>query len=137
MKITYMLVNKTGKARKIPPFEAWQWTHYIEDESQLKIFLNGLKKTIRDNRLALANLHVQPAEALESLYRNSSLFYKGPIIYDETLWPKRVINRHEEALESFLDDDDSSSHACATESISLNSMQVKRMASPWGLSYKV
>ena len=136
MKITYMLLNKTGKARKIPPFEAWQWTHYIEDESQLKAFLNGLKKTIRDNRLTLANLHVEPAAALESLYRTSLPFYKGPIIYDETLWPKRIINRHEEALESFMDDDDASTHASSSESIHLSTMQVKRLASPWGLSQK-
>ncbi len=137
MKIKYMLVNKTGKARKIPPFEAWQWTRYVEDEEQLKTILNGLKKTIRDNRLTLANLYVEPAAALDALYRTSMPFYKGPIIYDETLWPSRIINRNEEASDTLLNDEalnccDSSNE----KSAHLNHVQVRRLASPWGMLQK-
>jgi len=44
MKISYMLWNRTGKSRKIPTGQAWQWIHEVEDEQQLvKVFLR-LKK---------------------------------------------------------------------------------------------
>jgi len=105
MKVRYMLVNKTGKARKIPPFEAWQWTHHIEDEDQLKLLFNGLKKLIRDNRLTLANLYVEQPKVHGAGRVAPQFSYKGPIIYDETLGPKRIINRHEEMLEDMQDHD--------------------------------
>lgn len=137
MKIKYMLVNKTGKARKIPPFEAWQWTRYVEDEDQLKTILNGLKKTIRDNRLTLANLYVEPAAALDALYRTSMPFYKGPIIYDETLWPSRIINRNEEDLDALLDHEASNgSDSGKTKPVHSSHLQARRLASPWGMLQK-
>ena len=125
MKIKYMLVNKTGKARKIPPFEAWQWTHHVEDESQLQSLFNGLKKTIRDNRLTLANLYVEPPAANKAYAAAPSFAYKGPIIYDETLWPKRIINRHEEAPDDRFFDAcfDSAANDCT-------------VTSPWGAMLK-
>ena len=131
MKIKYMLVNKTGKARKIPPFEAWQWTHHIDDESHLKTFLNGLKKSIRDNRLTLANLHVEPAAALDALCNSSLPFYKGPIIYDESLWPTRIINRHEDDIDDFSDDCDEPFSVASHTPISF-----KRQGFPWGFPLK-
>ena len=104
-----MLVNKSGKARKIPPFEAWQWTHYLDDEDQLYSLYNALKKTIRDNRLTLANLHVDTT-GLDNSNRSAHHFsYKGPIIYDETIRPARIINRHVETLDECLQDE-----VCAT-----------------------
>lgn len=105
MKVKYMLVNKSGKARKIPPFEAWQWTHYLDDEEQLRSLYNALKKTIRDNRLTLANLQVD-VQGWELSSRSVQQFaYKGPIIYDETIQPSRIINRHAETMDECLQDE--------------------------------
>jgi hypothetical protein len=137
MKIKYMLVNKTGKARKKPPFEAWQWTRHVEDENQLKSILQGLKKTIRDNRLTLANLYVEPAAVLEELYRTSMPFYKGPIIYDETLLPSRIINRNEETLDTLFDEDTSyANESGKANPVSISHLQARRLASPWGMLQK-
>jgi hypothetical protein len=105
MKVKYMLVNKSGKARKIPPFEAWQWTHYLDEEEQLHMLYSALKKTIRDNRLTLANLQVDISD-LETRGRAQHHFsYKGPIIYDETIQPTRIVNRHVETMDECLQDE--------------------------------
>jgi hypothetical protein len=94
MKVSYMLLNKTGKARKVPPGQAWQWTFHVEDASQLAQVLEDLKREIRDNRLALANLRFE-RHALEVESPEEVVFaYKGPIIYDGDIRPQRIINRH-------------------------------------------
>lgn len=98
MKVSYMLLNKTGKARKIPPGEAWQWTVHVEDASQLTRVLNHLKREIRDNRLALANLRFD-RHTLDAVASDEVAFaYKGPIIYDGGIQPQRIINRHAEPV---------------------------------------
>ena len=43
MKISYMLLNRTGKGRRIPAFHAWQWIHHIEDEQQMKAVFTRIK----------------------------------------------------------------------------------------------
>ena len=94
MKVSYMLWNQSGKARKIPPGEAWRWTYHLEDESQLAMVLGNLKRDIRDNRLALANLVIERHQ-LEQVSPGALKFgYKGPIIYDEAIRASRIINRH-------------------------------------------
>nr|WP_295778450.1 hypothetical protein [Rhodoferax sp.] len=96
MKVSYILLNKTGKARKIPPGEAWQWTVYVEDASQLTQVLDRLKRDIRENRLALANLRFE-RHTLDTVSTDEVAFaYKGPIIYDRAIQPQRIINRHAE-----------------------------------------
>lgn len=94
MKVSYVLLNKTGKARKIPPGEAWKWNVHVEDALQLTHVLGHLKREIRDNRLALANLvierHTLEAETPATVH----FAYKGPIIYDEAIQPQRIINQH-------------------------------------------
>jgi hypothetical protein len=98
MKVSYMLLNKTGKARKIPPGEAWQWTVHVEDASQLTRVLNHLKREIRENRLALANLRFE-RHTLDAVASDEVAFaYKGPIIYDGGIQPQRIINRHAEPV---------------------------------------
>lgn len=98
MKVSYMLLNKTGKARKIPPGEAWQWTVHVEDVSQLTRVLNRLKRDIRENRLALANLQFE-RHTLDAVSTDEVAFaYKGPIIYDRGIQPQRIINRHAEPV---------------------------------------
>jgi hypothetical protein len=96
MKVSYMLLNKTGKARKVPPGQAWQWTFHVEDAAQLARVLDHLKREIRDNRLALANLrferHMLDVDSPDEV----NFSYKGPVIYDGDIHPQRIINRHAE-----------------------------------------
>jgi hypothetical protein len=94
MKVSYMLLNKSGKARKIPPGQAWQWTYHVEDGSQLTYVLGQLKREIRDNRLALANLRIERHTLDVETPQEVKFSYKGPIIYDGAIQPQRIINRH-------------------------------------------
>jgi hypothetical protein len=94
MKVSYMLLNKTGKARKIPPGKAWQWTVHIEDAAQLAHVLDQLKREIRENRLALANLRIERHRLDVDTPQIVTFDYKGPIIYDGAIQPQRIINRH-------------------------------------------
>ena len=99
MKITYMLFNRTGKGRRIPAGDAWQWIHHIEDEQQLKAVFSKIKKRIRENRLTLANLHIEQRNSSDDFLEMATFEYKGPIIYDETISPKRIIFVHEDSVE--------------------------------------
>lgn len=94
MKVSYMLLNKTGKARKIPAGQAWQWTFHIEDESQLTKVFGQLKRDIRENRLALANLRIERHKLEVEVPQEIAFAYKGPVIYDEAIHPQRIINSH-------------------------------------------
>ena len=99
MKISYMLWNRTGKGRKVPDGQAWQWVHEIEDEHQMANVVRRLKKTIRECRLALVNLHIEQRDCSEGLLERASFAYKGPIVYDESISPKRIIHVHEDTLD--------------------------------------
>jgi hypothetical protein len=94
MKVSYMLLNKSGKARKIPPGQAWQWTFHVEDTAQLERVWVQLKRDIRENRLALANLRIQRHKLDVEIPEAVNFGYKGPIIYDSGIAPKRIINQH-------------------------------------------
>ena len=102
MKITYMLVNRSGKGRRIPAGDAWQWIHHVEDVSQLKAVFLKLKKKIRDDRLTLANLHIEQRQSSEDFLELATFEYKGPVIYDESISPKRIIFVHEESVDESL-----------------------------------
>ena len=99
MKISYMLWNRTGKGRKVPDGQAWQWVHEIEDEHQMANVVRRLKKTIRECRLALVNLHIEQRDCSDGLLERASFAYKGPIVYDESISPKRIIHVHEDTLD--------------------------------------
>ena len=99
MKIAYMLWNKTGKGRKVPTGQAWQWIHEVEDENQMVDVFKKLKKKIRECRLALVNLHIEQRDCSDELLERATFAYKGPILYDESISPKRIIHVHEDTLE--------------------------------------
>ena len=99
MKISYMLWNKTGKARKVPAGEAWQWIHEVEDEQQMVKLFSRLKKTIRECRLTLVNLHIEQRDCSEALLARATFTYKGPILFEENITPKRITHRHEDTFE--------------------------------------
>ena len=82
MKITYMLVNRSGKGRRIPAGGAWQWIHHVEDAPQMRAVFLKLKKRIRVDRLSLANLHLEQRQSSEDFLEMASFEYKGPVIDD-------------------------------------------------------
>ena len=102
MKITYMLVNRSGKGRRIPAGDAWQWIHHVEDAPQMKAVFLKLKKRIREDRLSLANLHIEQRLSSEDFLELATFEYKGPVIYDESISPKRIIFVHEESVDDHL-----------------------------------
>ena len=104
MKITYMLVNRSGKGRRIPAGEAWQWIHHAEDAPQMKAVFLKLKKRIREDRLSLANLHIEQRLSSEDFLELATFEYKGPVIYDESISPKRIIFVHEESVDEPLNE---------------------------------
>lgn len=97
-----MLVNRSGKGRRIPAGGAWQWIHHVEDAPQMRAVFLKLKKRIRVDRLTLANLHLEQRQSSENFLEMSSFEYKGPVIYDETISPKRIILVHEESVDEQL-----------------------------------
>ena len=102
MKITYMLVNRSGKGRRIPAGDAWQWILHVEDAPQMKAVFLKLKKRIREDRLSLANLHIEQRLSSEDFLELATFEYKGPVIYDESISPKRIIFVHEESVDEHL-----------------------------------
>jgi len=102
MKITYMLVNRSGKGRRISAGDAWQWIHHVEDAPQMKAVFLKLKKRIREDRLSLANLHIEQRLSSEDFLELATFEYKGPVIYDESISPKRIIFVHEESVDEHL-----------------------------------
>lgn len=101
MKISYVLLNRTGKARKVPAGEAWQWIHEVEDEQQMVRVFSQLKKTIRDCRLTLANLHLEQRNCSDEFLEEATFIYKGPIVYDEKIAPRRIFHVHEDTFEDY------------------------------------
>ena len=99
MKISYMLWNRTGKGRKVPTGEAWQWIHEVEDENQMVGIFKRLKKTIRECRLTLLNLHIEQRDCSDELLERATFAYKRPMLYDESISPKRIIHVHEDTFE--------------------------------------
>jgi hypothetical protein len=97
-----MLVNRSGKGRRIPAGDAWQWIHHVEDAPQMKAVFLKLKKRIREDRLSLANLHIEQRLSSEDFLELATFEYKGPVIYDESISPKRIIFVHEESVDEHL-----------------------------------
>jgi len=100
MKISYMLWNRTGKGRKVPQGQAWQWIHEIEDKHQMSNVFKRLKKTIRECRLVLINLNIEQRDCSDELLEQATFAYKGPILYDKSMSPRRIIHVHEDTFET-------------------------------------
>jgi hypothetical protein len=58
--------------------------------------LEQLKRDIRDNRLALANLRFERHALDTEIPPEVAFAYKGPVIYDEAIHSQRIINHHAE-----------------------------------------
>ena len=99
MKISYFLHNFSGLGRKIPAGEAWQWHNHIEDLDQANTLFTYLKKRMKENRLALANLYVDKIRLSEAGPDLMNVLGDEPVEYNELLAAKRIINKHEDFLE--------------------------------------
>lgn len=99
MKISYFLHNISGLGRKIPAGEAWQWHHNIEDLDQANTVLTYLKRRMKENRLALANLYVDKVRIREAGFDFEDVLGDETVEYNELLEAKRIINKHEDFLE--------------------------------------
>jgi hypothetical protein len=102
MKISYVLLNKTGKDRSVPRGAAWQWIHQVHDEDQMQSVLKRLRKKMSDDQLIVANLRINQMEYSEIFSDGDALGFKGPVIYDKTIEPRRIIHLQEDCDEDAL-----------------------------------
>ena len=102
MKISYVLLNDSGKDRSVPRGAAWQWIHQVNDEEQIESVFARLKKKITDEQLTVANLRINQQEYAEAFSEGGAFGFKGPVIYDKTISPKRIIHLEVEADEDAL-----------------------------------
>jgi hypothetical protein len=49
--------------------------------------------------LTLANLHIEQRHTSDDFLEMATFEYKGPIVYDESIVPKRIIFLHEDSVE--------------------------------------
>ena len=52
MKISYMLRNESDEESEIPMGQAWKWILHIEDEIEIYLIFENLKKKLADNKLS-------------------------------------------------------------------------------------
>lgn len=57
------------------------------------------QKKIRENRLSLANLRLAHRPLGDDFSEMARFEYKGPVIEDDTIAPKRIILVHEESVD--------------------------------------
>lgn len=102
MKISYVLLNKTGIDRSVPRGAAWQWVHHVNDEDQIESVFERLKRKIFDEQLIVANLRINQREYAGAFSDGGAFGFKGPIVYDNTIAPKRIIHLQAESDEDAL-----------------------------------
>lgn len=102
MKISYVLLNENDKDHGVPHGVAWQWIHEVNDEDQMQSVFERLKKKISDGRLTVANLRINQREYAEVFADVDTFGFKGPVIYDKTIAPRRIIHLQEELDEDSL-----------------------------------
>ena len=96
MKLSYMLWNKSDMESEIPLGQAWKWILHIEDEIEIYLIFENLKKKIADNRLTLANLQIDQQCSSDYFLNLACEAYKDPVLYDEFMPVARIISTHVE-----------------------------------------
>lgn len=81
---------------EIPPGQAWKWILHIEDEIELHLIFENLKKKIAKNKLTLANLQIDQQCCSDEFLNLSCAAYKEPVIYDEFIPVARIFSTHTE-----------------------------------------
>jgi hypothetical protein len=101
MKISYMLVNHSSLGLSMPIGAAWHWIHQVNDEKHMRSVLERLKRITHEGWLTVANLRINQRECSNALLENTFAF-KVPVLYDQTIAPKRIIHLHEDDEEENL-----------------------------------
>lgn len=94
MKLSYMLWNKSDMESEIPLGQAWKWILHIEDEIEIHLIFENLKKKIADNKLTLANLQIDQQCSSDYFLKLACEAYKDPVLYDEFMPVARTISTH-------------------------------------------
>ena len=96
MKISYMLRNESDEESEIPMGQAWKWILHIEDEIEIYLIFENLKKKLVDNKLTLANLQIDQLCSSDDFLNLACKSYKDPVVYDEFIPAARIISTHVE-----------------------------------------
>ena len=79
---------------EIPLGQAWKWILHIEDEIEIHLIFENLKKKIADNKLTLANLQIDQQCSSDYFLKLACEAYKDPVLYDEFMPVARTISTH-------------------------------------------
>ena len=96
MKISYMLRNESDEESEIPMGQTWKWILHIEDEIEIYLIFENLKKKLADNKLTLANLQIDQLCSSDDFLNLACKSYKDPVVYDEFIPVARIISTHVE-----------------------------------------
>jgi len=96
MKISYMLRNESDEESEIPVGLAWKWILHIEDEIEIYLIFENLKKKIADNKITLVNLHIDQLCSSDDFLNLACKSYEDPVVYDEFMPVARIISTHVE-----------------------------------------
>ena len=102
MKISYVLLNKTGVDRSVPRGAAWQWIHQVNDEDQMHLVFARLQKKIATENLTVANLRINQHEYADLFLGADTFGFKESVVYDKSIEPKRIIHLQEDFDEDAL-----------------------------------
>ena len=67
---------------------------HIEDEIEIHLIFENLKKKIVDNKLTLANLQIDQQCSSDYFLKLACEAYKDPVLYDEFMPVARTISTH-------------------------------------------
>ena len=105
MKISYVLLNQEGKNRSVPRGAAWQWIHQVNDEDQMQLVFEQLKKKITASDLTVANLRINQCDYADLFLGADTFGFKESVIYDKSIEPKRIIHLQEDFDEDALSEE--------------------------------
>ena len=80
MKISYMLRNESDEESEIPIGRAQKWILHIEDEIEIYLIFENLKKKLTDNKLTLANLQIDQLCSSDDFLNLACKSYKDPVV---------------------------------------------------------
>jgi len=91
-----MLRNESDEESEIPMGQAWKWILHIEDEIEIYLIFENLKKKLADNKLTLANLQIDQLCSSDDFLNLACKSYRDPVVYDEFIPVARIISTHVE-----------------------------------------
>lgn len=92
MKFSYILHNKEGRGQRVPPGQAWQWIHDLENLGQLRSILDWIDLRVSVDQLSLLNVYLDQTEITASHNAGISFHCKSQVVYSKVTKPSRVIN---------------------------------------------